>query len=299
MKKFNLLLLATLVAFVALFFSCSKDSANSIANPPVLSFNTSSNAFDTGDSVHLNIQINMGDNKINRVEVKEGTSYITDVNNLVWNGASANSSAGFYNNTSNVVKDFVAIKPAAGTHVYTAIAYDKEGNASTAQTITIVVGALPEVANPNIFCTIAGGGTTSTCASADGTVYDPAVANSAQQLKIDFVYFSGNGTTPYGPAASIYAPSAVPSGLSILFSNWTTKNATLLAKTNLSYASATFAQVYNEAKTLTTNSVSKLVAGDVVIFKTASGKVGIFTVDLVSGTSNATDFISISLATQS
>ena len=44
------------------------------------------------------------------------------------------------------------------------------------------------------------------------------------------------------------------------------------------YSSATYTQVADAAKTITANSVTGLEKGDVVVFKTASGKVGLFEV---------------------
>jgi hypothetical protein len=133
--------------------------------------------------------------------------------------------------------------------------------------------------NVTIYCNSGDGySAKSTCASADGLTYAPKVNSTtfldvATQAKVDFVYFNDKGTS-FG----IYAPSAVPSAISTSFSGWTTKNPTTFAKSSIVYASATYTQVADAAKTITANNVTGLVKGDVVVFKTASGKVGLFEV---------------------
>jgi hypothetical protein len=146
----------------------------------------------------------------------------------------------------------------------------------------VVVVPTLEVAasNVTIYCNSGDGySAKSTCASADGKTYAPKVdattfLDVATQAKVDFVYFNDKGTS-FG----IYAPSAVPTAISTSFSGWTTKNPTTFAKsTSIVYSSATYTQVADAAKTITANSVTGLEKGDVVVFKTASGKVGLFEV---------------------
>jgi uncharacterized membrane protein len=289
MKKINLLLLATLVAFGALFTSCKDDGET---NAPVLAFSASQTTVNTNTTIKLVVQINKGDNKIEKVQVKDGANYLTDDNGKVWNGVDASGCKG-YLNTSDVVKDTITITPTAGTHTYSATAYDSDGNASSEQTVTVTVASLSEVGSSvTIYCTLGDGSTSSTCASATGVTYAPTAVTSSLQSSIDFVYFNAGGT-----ALAIYAPSAVPSAISSLFSSWATKNATKFLKTTaVTYSNATFADV--AALSLSSNTVTGLAVGDVVAFETAGGKFGVFKVNSITSGYSSTDNVNVSIKYQ-
>ena len=150
--------------------------------------------------------------------------------------------------------------------------------------------------NVTIYCNSGDGySAKSTCASADGKTYAPKVNETtfldlASQAKVDFVYFNDKGTS-FG----IYAPSAVPAAISTSFSEWKTKNPTTFAQSTIAYSSATYTQVADAAKTITANSVTGLKQGNVVVFKTASGKVGLFEVVSKTNGYNPEDNIVINI----
>jgi len=60
------------------------------------------------------------------------------------------------------------------------------------KTTIITEPKLVEVTKPSvkIFCTLSDGSKTTTCASVDGTVYEPKTATTLEQAKVDFVYFN-------------------------------------------------------------------------------------------------------------
>ena len=155
--------------------------------------------------------------------------------------------------------------------------------------------ALTAVASSTtIYCTLADGSTNSTCASADGTTYSPKTATATQQAKVDFVYFNLSGTS-YG----IYSPSSIPTVINTTtnnFVNWTTKNTTYFSKTTDIFSSATnVSDIQTIADAATSTSVTGLAANDVVVFKTAAGKVGLFKVVSITTGYGATDKVVVDI----
>lgn len=180
---------------------------------------------------------------------------------------------------------------------YSMRATDKSG-AEDNVTFTIATAVtLKTIATATtINCTLSDGSGKSTCASADGTTYEPKTATAAQQATVDFVYFNLSGT-----ALAIYSPSAaaVLPALTNAFTTWTTKNITKFAKTTtITYDAATYATVKTAADAATETSVTALAVGTVVVFKTAAGKVGIFKVNSITAGYGVTDNVVINIKVQ-
>jgi len=278
MKKFNLLLLATLVVFGSIFTFCKS------SEPGTVTVTLDAPSFSSGATV---------------------TGTITSTNAL-------GSVTLLLNGTTVVgwpITSFAAGQPVVGANSpyaikitdlvsgsYTITATDKNGVQSSKTFIVQVpspsLGKLTEVsASTTIFCTLADGSTNSTCASIDGTTYAPQNATTAQQTKIDFVYFND------GTNATIYAPDAIPAVINTTtsgFANWVIKNGTAFIKANgiVNYATAT---AYDVTSLSTPYASENLVVGDVIVFNTAGGKKGIFKVNSITGTDLATANINISI----
>lgn len=127
-------------------------------------------------------------------------------------------------------------------------------------------------------------------ATDSGKVYTSGVvgASTSIQGRIDFVYFFGTSNQ-----ATIAAPS---DSLALLahtnnssLPTWTTKNSTKFAATTITpavfTASANDSLIKTiDATTITGSYRNMLTVGNVVAFKTASGKVGLFHVSAIAGT---------------
>ena len=130
--------------------------------------------------------------------------------------------------------------------------------------------------------------TGSSFASADGTVYSLADAKT-NTAKIDWMYYYGsvsNLATLVAPidatASSVFSGTNGPA-------NWTVRNNTKLAKVTLP-AGVTWDNITTDAEIiplatgLTETKVNMLTVGQIVSFKTVTGKMGLIKIEAISGT---------------
>ncbi len=275
MKSFNFYLVATLVAFSVIFSSCDPEGEIT-----TVSISLDKTSFDAGSAVTGSITALGG---LKSVTLLKGGTTVTGwpLTTFAF-GSAVSGSDGAYSIRIDGLDE----------GEYTLRAVDKS-NVEDNKTFT-VVGLKTIAAATTIYCTLADGSGKSTCASADGTTYEPKNATVAQQAKIDFVYFNLSGTS-----LGIYSPSSVPAALTTTFANWTTKNATTFAKTtSITYANATYLTVKTAADAATATSVTGLAANDVVVFKTAGGKVGLFKVNSITAGYLAADNVNINIKVQ-
>ncbi len=163
--------------------------------------------------------------------------------------------------------------------------------------------------NTNTFSArMMGGQTNSTLGSFFSTTSGNVITSSAAgastsiQASVDFVYFFGTANQ-----ASMGAPNdttvATAHSNNTSLSTWTTKNATKFVKTTISaadfIASANDSLVKTiDAATINASMVNTLAAGNVVAFKTAAGKLGLFHVQAVEGTTGLDRSITINVKVQ-
>jgi hypothetical protein len=278
------LFFAAVIAVVAIFSSCTSN------DPATVSITIDNAAVKVGTAVTGKIATTGGD-LVSVALLKDGATVAGYPVTTFTKGA-VMGSAGSY----NIRFDSLAV----GSYSIKAIGKNSVEDTKTfTVSADVVLPTLVEVApNVTIYCNSADGySAKSTCASADGVTYAPKVNSTtfldvATQAKIDFVYFNDKGTS-FG----IYAPSAVPTAISSSFSGWTTKNATTFSKnpTSIAYSSATYTQVAAAALTSTASSVTGLVKDDVVVFKTASGKIGLFQVVSITPGYNPGDNVVVNI----
>lgn len=129
-----------------------------------------------------------------------------------------------------------------------------------------------------------------------------AGASATVQARVDLVYFYGTTNQ-----ASIGAPNdsvvAIAHNGSTSLSTWTTKNATKLVKTTITpaqfIASANDSLVKTiDAATISGSLVNTLAVGNVVAFKTAGGKLGLFHVQSIDGTTGSDRSITVNVKVQ-
>jgi hypothetical protein len=267
MKNFKSLLLAVAVAAGALFTSCTEDTASTVT--------VKLDAVSFSDSVEIKGSITAAAG-LESVMLLKDDATVKTIKSFT-TGEITTKSDGVY---------IVALnKLVAGN--YKLRATDKNANEHTfAFKVTAPAVATPVLTalanNITIYNTPADGITYSTCASATGITYKAGGLVEADQAKIDFVYYNGNGTT-WGPHTTMYAPNSTPAGTTTTgltaITNWTVKNATKFSKQTTSiYSTTDYAAVKLIADAATATSAPVLAIGDEYVFKTAGNKVGIFKV---------------------
>ncbi len=279
MKILNWFLMATVVAFASFFTSCTTDELTSV------NISLESATISSGASVN---------GQITALDKLETVTLLNASGSTVagWPVTSFKALPILKSETDGL---YTILITGLADGDYTLRATDKSAVESNVTFTVGAVGTLKTLANATtIFCTLADGSNNSTCASADGTTYAAGSASATQQADIDFVYFNASGST-----LAIYAPSAVPSALKSTFANWSVKNETRFAKTtSVSFTTATYADVKVAADAASVSSVTALAANDVVVFKTAAGKVGIFKVNSITSGFLATDNVKINIKVQ-
>ncbi len=275
MKSFNFYLVATLVAFSAIFSSCDPETGIT-----TVTITLDDATIDAGSAVTGSITALGG---LKSVTLLKGGATVAGwpLTSFSTTSAISGSNGAYSIRIENLEEG-----------EYTLRAIDKS---DVEDNKTFTVEGLNTIATATtIYCTLADGSGKSTCASADGTTYEPKNATVAQQAKIDFVYFNLSGTS-----LGIYSPNSVPVVLNPTFLSWTTKNTTYFAKTTtITYANATYLAVKAAADAATATSVTGLAANDVVVFKTAAGKVGVFKVNSITSGFLANDNVNINIKVQ-
>lgn len=281
MKNFKSLLLAVAVAAGALFTSCTTDTATTVTiKLDALSVTTPAPVTGTITAVGVLKTVTLLKDSASSSKTVSGWPKTT----FTAGSAIVEGTAGAYT---------VRIESlSAGT--YTLSATDKNDVQSTqkftvvAATVTPVLTAL--TSNVTLLCSLSDGTTKTTAASIDGMTYSLKDATATEQMKVDFVYFY----------KGMYSPSAYASKtFTVTTSSWTTKNATTFAKTTtIGYTDATYAAVKTAADAATATSVLDLMANDVVVFKTAAGKVGVFKVVSITAGYTSVDNVVISVKAQ-
>ncbi len=275
MKNFKSLLLAVAVAAGALFTSCTEDTATTVTIKLDAVSVTSPTAV-TGT--------------ITAAGVLKSVSLLKD------SATSSSTVSGWPKTTFTTGNPIVGADGnytvrienlAAGS--YTLSATDKNDVQST-QKFTVVDPLQSLSADVTMFCTLNDGSNNTTCASVDGSTFAIKSATATEQAKIDFVFFYHG----------LYAPSAYAAkNLTATIAAWTTKNATTFVKsTTITYATATYAAVKAAADAAVDTSILTLPDNDVIVFKTAAGKVGVLKVVSVTQGYAPTDKIVISVKVQ-
>ena len=273
MKKFNLLLMATLVAFTSIFTSCKDDEAS------VLEITLENAAIASGASLNGSITATSG---LNMVKVFVVIPYVSENSILEIDKFDI---LPIIKTTDGQYTILVppSVLTADGSYKITAI--DKDGKeASKSFTVgsgNFTLGTLTSVkTGVNIVSVLADPASgASCCASATGNVFTP---NASTQSAIDFVYYNGYPTHPtpasQSPNSTFYSPASAAvmniSTVNNIFSAWSTKNATIFAAVTAKDETS----VYTALTTASSTSLSVSSIGDKVAFKTAGNVYGVITV---------------------
>jgi len=294
MKKITSLLGLLLVGSMAVLSSCNKDEAN-----PTLDITSGGSITSSTATLGQDVSFSVGltatgpDSKLKKFTVKR-----TDVNNTTSTPLDTAINSDNFTYTYNGKTGQVS-----GTESYVFTITDDNGNtASKTVTITISGSGVTDYTAKMLGAQTAAAG--SFFSTSTGAVYQIADAKANSSL-IDLCYYFGNAAS--GEDAVIASPDDTEAdvyyGATNRPSTWTTRNATRLATTTLSatdFASVnTLTKLQNNAapaNTATNTSITNLSVNDVVAFKTAGGKLGLFRVS--SLTASATGSITIEVKVQ-
>lgn len=304
MRKFNLLMIATMVAFGAMFTSCSEEDEPAVA-PKIEQFTADLISVTPGSDVTLTITASAGSEKLEKVVIMRDAGYALDVDNNSWSGIDASGQKGYWGSKDPYVAIAKFNCATAGTVTFTATAYDENDLASEPVTITVTVSeegvstilfadvsTLKPVAK--IYSATAGGGNSCAYSISLNRADAPNAMSDTEKPKYDFIYWNNSTNSA---AYSLYATSN--SAVSTIFTGTSAvKKATIFKKTTFDFDNATEDEVNAFASTIGTSTIiSDLAIGDVIMFKTAStpSKIGLLKVINKTSGYTATDYIEIQI----
>ena len=290
MKNLSFLFAMLLVASMPFFTSCGPDDGTTDVNPTInftggAGFTSSDVTLQAGDPIKVGISAfsNTSSNaKLKTLKV------VRTFNN---NAFTALDSTLNSTNAFNITLESFAY-PAAGVEKWTFTITDKDGAYSEISfNITTTAGGPINEYSQKILGSYDNSAYGSSFASADGTVYSLADAK-ANAAKIDWMYY-------YGSTAFATLSSPNDASASTVFSgtngpaSWSVRNDTKLGKvtlpTGLTWdAITTDAEIVILASDVSDSKVTALTVGQIVAFKTVTGKLGLIKVEVITGTGAGT-----------
>ena len=290
MKMYRKFILFLLVGQLAFAYSCKKDDDNTVQKP-TLTVTTDKSSAAVGETVNINITasgpsgVNLKSMKIE--EVIAGTSGTVVLKDSTLKAA-------------NIGYTYAYTIPsgASGTKEVKVTVTDNNSQTTTKSvsiTVTASSAALRDCGTKvlgNQQSTTGSFFATSNC-----TVYTVSQAQANQNI-VDFVHYFGATNN-----ATIAAPNDAGANQFTTFqlNTWSNKNATTFKKVlNFNYDAATTATVqdaWNNGGTAM-SSATDLNVGNNVVFKTASGKYGVFQVAQLSGNSTTSGTMTIKVKAQ-
>jgi len=280
MKKLTFVIAILLISSLAFFSSCGTDGD---ATPPSIMFNAAPGYTTSDVTVPANTQVKIGiiasstSAKLTNMKI---TQTVNSVQTTVHDST--------FSSDSYSINFNVKAASQAGTVKFTFKITAADGeSAEISLSITTTSGPITSY-NQKILGSYDNTTTGSSFASANGTVYSLADAKT-NASKIDWMYYYGSASN----LATLVAP--VDATASTVFSgtngpaNWTVRNDTKFAKVTLPAGVTwenikTDAEIIPLAKGLTETKVNKLTVGQIVSFKTITGKMGLIKIEAISGT---------------
>ncbi len=282
----NLLSGLSISLMVALTLSSCKKTDVADATVTV-SANPSTTTIKTGTTITLTLNfVGNSDNQLKSYKLtRSGVS-----TNLVSKDLTGTSAVDYFSETLST----------AGTYTYIATLTSAKGDVTTSLQITVVTPT------PTVNKSFSLGNQTSgtprffSCSKSSTYNLSDAVGNATLQAALDFGYCTraSGGNKIIAPnsadATAIYSSAASSpqwSDATTSIHNWTTRNATTFIKVT-SVTASQLAATGADINALISTAVSSgaptadaisVVAGDVVLFKTASGKYGLIVVSTANG----------------
>jgi hypothetical protein len=290
MKKLSFLFAIVLMASMPFLTSCGTDDGTTEVKPTInftggAGFTSSDVTLQAGDPIKVGISA--FSNTSSKTKLKT-LKVVRTFNNTPFTAldSTLNSTDAF-----NITLESFAY-PAAGVEKWTFTITDKDGEFSEISfNITTTAGGPINEYSQKILGSYDNSAYGSSFASADGTVYSLADAK-ANAAKIDWMYYYGATAFATFSAPSDASASSVFSGTNGP-ANWSVRNDTKLGKvtlpTGLTWASITTdAEIVILASEASDSKVTALTVGQIVAFKTVTGKLGLIKVEAITGTGAGT-----------
>lgn len=289
MKKLNFLFAILLMASVSFITSCSEDETTD--QKPTINlqggtgFTSSDVTLKAGEPLKVGINaFSNSSSKSKLVKFKVVRTY----NNIPFTALDSTLSS---TDAFNITLETFAY-PAAGKERFTFTVTDKAGlSAEAAFEITTTAGGAINEYKQKILGSYDNSSYGSSFASADGSVYTLSQAK-ANAAKVDWMYYYGVTNL-----ATIASPN--DASVSTIFTSadgpasWSVRNDTKFAKVTLPSGLTwdnitTDAEIIPFASSASATKVNTLTVGQVVSFKTVTGKMGLLKVEEITGTGAGT-----------
>ncbi|MFT7332045.1 MAG: hypothetical protein ACI81S_000240 [Sphingobacteriales bacterium] len=302
--KFLGLFILTGLAASTVLTSCGEEIED-VAPKPTINLTspaTSSLTVETGDSVNFTVVSGANVDLTTfgaTVSYDEGLAATVDLTS-----STSTSDTTLVKNTTNFTYNgTVVVRNVAGVEAYTFTITDKDG--TTNSTTLIVTVEEPIIADVvNIYSAKMMGGQTNTTLGSymdadSGVVYLSAAASSNSAL-VDLVFSYGGTNKNYLAAPSDNeAQTSHPN-----IADWSTKNATKFKASTVTASefdaivSTDDSKIVDAASGAAATKLNELAVDQVGAFVTVDGKMGLFKVNAISGTSGADRAIDISVKIQ-
>jgi len=280
MKKLTFAISILLISTLPFFSSCGTDGD---ATPPSIMFNAAPGYTTSDVTVPANTQVKIG------IIASSTSAKLTNIKiTQTVNSSQTTVHDSTFSSDSYSINFNVKAASQAGTATFTFKITAADGeSAEISLSITTTAGPITSYSQ-KILGSYDNTTTGSSFASANGTVYSLADAKT-NASKIDWMYYYGSASN----LATLVAP--VDATASTVFSgtngpaNWTVRNDTKFAKVTLP-AGVTWENITTDAEIiplatgLTETKVNMLTVGQIVSFKTITGKMGLIKIEAISGT---------------
>lgn len=300
MKKLVKSVLMLSIASLAILSSCKKEDSNAEVTDAKVEVTVSPAIPVEGGVVTLTVTCTGNtDNNLKSISVTRTGGVVSTSKTVLSTSLTGTSS-------TKIIVDTLT----SGTYIYTVAVAGEKGSPAT-KTVTVTTRSLPkaiDVTNATpLFGQTNGGGTNANFMQLTfphATWSTDSASFSQNKSKMDLAFFFGatNKATLTSPTDATMQGLYTGSGIS-----WTGVNTTMLYKTTMT-AAAFDAVVTSNSDSLMTamaagvttwgSSVNLLTQGTVLLFKTASNKVGLIKVDNLTGTQANDAEINLIIASQ-
>jgi len=289
MKKLNFLFAILLMASVPFFTSCTDDETTD--KDPTINLQGGSGFTSTDVTLKageaMKVGINAFSNSTSKAKLVK-FKVVRTYNNVPFTALDSTLSS---TDAFNITLSTFAY-PAAGKERFTFTVTDKDGyTAEAAFEVTTTAGGPIKEFKQKVLGSYDNSSYGSSFASADGTVYTLSQAK-ANAAKVDWMYYYGatNLATIASPndatVTSIFSSADGPA-------SWSVRNDTKFAKVTLP-AGVTWDNITTDAEIVplatgaSATKVTTLSVGQIVSFKTVTGKMGLIKVETITGTGAGT-----------
>lgn len=282
MKKLSIYLIA-LLSVTIIFSSCNKD--DDPIGPPALNFLGGAEYIDTDATIKTNTFFKVGIAATSNSETGEKLDLLQLTRSI--NGVSfVDTTFSINDNSFNIDFEFNAQQPGVVEVIGFTLIDNAAQIVSKGLTITYEAAGVTVMKHTGITMGSHNDDNGSFYATATNTVYNIADA-TAHQAEVDFLFYLGAQNL-----SSIASPADTDANTVYAITDWTTKNATLFAETEMTVAEFDAIGDSYEFPEFTSalSGITHLETNNILMFKTVNDKLGYIKVNSINGRG---DFVSL------